>query len=115
MTNKRTEKILALTAAVTVVIAGLLGFIKETGHIEYETASLITENEVIQAKGEDRFIISERESEHPLAYISVEVAEGYAGEIRTAVRVDTLGNIEDFYIIKHAVCRLAVLDRAPIL
>ena len=102
MTNKRTEKILALTAAVTVVIAGLLGFIKESGHIEYEIASLITENEVIQVKGEGRFIIFERESEHPLAYISVEVAEGYAGEIRTAVRVDTLGYIDDFYIFKHS-------------
>ena len=101
MTERRAERILALTAGITVVIAGLLGFIRETGDIEYEIATLLKDNEVIHVKGEGSFIISGKGSEHSLAYISVEAAEGYAGELHAAVRVDTFGNIEDIYIISH--------------
>ncbi len=101
MTERRTERILALIAVVTIAIAGLLGFIRKADNFELEIASLITDQEVLQVEGEGRYKITGRESEQPQAYISVVGAEGYGGELRAAVRVDTLGNIANFQIISH--------------
>lgn len=102
MTNKRTEQILALIAVATIIIAGLLGFLRKADDIETEIASLITDGEIIQISGEGRYIISQGQSEKALAYIAVVGAEGYAGELRAAVRVDTLANIKDLHIISQS-------------
>jgi len=102
MTNKRTEQILALIAIATIIIAGLLGFFRKADDIETEIASLITDGETIQIKGEGRYIITGGQNENALAFISVVEAEGYAGELRAAVRVDTLANIKDLYIISQS-------------
>lgn len=102
MTKRRTERILALIAVITIAIAGLFGFIRKADDFDLEIASLITDQEVLQVEGEGRYTISGRESEQPQAYISLVGAEGYGGEIRAAVRVDPLGNIADFHIINHS-------------
>ena len=88
MTERRTERILALIAVVTIAITGLLGFIRKADDFEDEIASLITDKEILQVEGEGRYTITESESEKPHAYMSVVGAEGYGGELRVAVRVD---------------------------
>ncbi len=102
MTERKTERILALVAVLTIAIAGLLGFIRKADDFELEIASLITNQEVLQVEGEGRYTISGRESEQPQSYISLVGAEGYGGELRAAVRIDPLGNIADFQIISHS-------------
>jgi len=101
MEKKGLEKILAFTAIVTVIIAGVLGFIRETGDIENDIADIIPEENLAQPIGEKRFIVIDKDTERSTGYISLESAEGYGGEMVVAVLIDTLGTIKDLKVIKH--------------
>ena len=101
MTNRKLEKILALIAFTTVIIAGILGLKRETGDIEGEISSIIPEDYLAQPNGEGRFIVSNIETEHLLGYIIIESSEGFSGDMFAAVLVDTIGAIEDLKVISH--------------
>lgn len=77
MTKRRLEKNLALVAIITVIIAGVLGFIRETGGIEHDISSIIPEGAWAEPKGEGQFIISHNENEAPLAFVDIESAQGF--------------------------------------
>lgn len=101
MTKKKTERILALIALLTIALAGLLGILKKANDYENEIALLLDDSEHMQLKGEGLYLISGTDSKELRAYITVAGAEGYGGELRTALRIDTLGRIADLQIISH--------------
>ena len=101
MTKRRLEKSLALVAIVTVILAGVFGFLRETVDIENDIASIIPEGSLTEPKGEGRFTLYNDETERPSGYITIESAEGYGGDLVVAVLVDTLGTIEDLKVIMH--------------
>lgn len=101
MTKKRWEKILALAAIIILIVAGVLGFVRETGDIENEIASIIPEGKIAQPTEEGRFLLLPDESALPAGYIAIETTEGYGGDMVMAVLVDTTGNVEDLEIIRH--------------
>jgi len=101
MMKRRLEKILALVAIVTVIIAGILGIIRETGDIERDIALIVPEGSLTKPKGEGRFIVYSIETERLSGYITIESAEGYSGDMLVALLVDTLGTIEDIRVIKE--------------
>ena len=95
------ERNLAILAIISVIIAGVLGIFRETGGIENEIASIIPEGTLAQPKGEGRFMVFNNESELPIGYITIEISEGYSGDLVAAVLVDTLGIIGDLKVVRH--------------
>jgi len=83
LNRRRTERILAIIALITLVIAGILGYLRETGDLETELSS----------------IFSEAEKEESQGYIIMESAQGYGGELVMAVLVDSLGTVIDLKIV----------------
>ena len=87
MRKRKFEKILAMVAVLTAIIAGVLGFVWEAGGLEHDLAFLIPDGYEAQAEGEGLFILTNPETEGPCGYISIGSAEGYGGEMVMAVRI----------------------------
>lgn len=85
MTKRKLETILAGLALITVVIAGALGYYREAGQLEREIDSIFPQSSHLDER----------------AYISIESARGYGGDLVMAVRVDSLGIIQDLEIIRQ--------------
>lgn len=101
MIKKHPDKVITIVALFTIILAGILGLLRETGDMKLELANLIREGEALQSEGENQYIISDARGENHLAYFSIETAAGYGGDLASVVRVDTLGTIENVYIIRH--------------
>jgi uncharacterized protein with FMN-binding domain len=83
--KRKTEKILAAFALITIVIAGILGYYREAGQLETEINSVYPEASQAGAQ----------------TYISIESAQGYGGDLVMAIQVDSLGTIKDLKIVRQ--------------
>lgn len=95
------EKILGLIAVLSIILAGVLGYLRVTGDIENEIVSLIPEGYKAQPLEESRFLVKSEDSTFPSAYVIVESAEGYGGEMDVAVLVDKTGHVKKLQILRH--------------
>jgi len=101
MKSKKLEKILGLTAIFSIILAGVLGYLRATGNIENQIVSLIPAGYNAQPLDENRFLVKAEDSNLPSAYIVVESAEGYGGDMDVAVLVDSAGHVADLLILRH--------------
>jgi len=82
---RKSDRILAFIAVITVVIAGVLGYLRENEDLETEISSIFPESLKDGSK----------------IYISLESARGYGGDLVMAVLVDSLGTIKDLKIVRQ--------------
>lgn len=101
MTKKRWDLILGLIAIVSLVVAGVLGVIRETGDYEKEISSILPEGMLAQPIDEGRFRVLSEDSVLPKGFIAIETADSYGGAMVLAVLVDTLGRVKDLEILRH--------------
>lgn len=83
--RRKSDKFLAGFAVLTVLIAGVLGYLRESGELETELNTLFPE---LTQEGSN-------------AFVSLERAQGYGGDLVMAVLVDSLGTIRDLKILRQ--------------
>jgi len=101
MNRRRTEKILAIVAFATLIVAGLLGFKKEAGEVKNNVASIVPASCYSENSDEMQFKVFDRESDLLVGYITIEQSNGYGGKMDVAILVDTSAQIRDIEVIKH--------------
>lgn len=101
MTNRRREKILGLMAICSLIVAGVLGFIRSTGDLEYEIASVLPEGCLTRPIEQGRFIVYTQDLTMPIGYVSIESTGGYSKDLVMAILIDTAGRVVNLNILKH--------------
>ena len=101
MTKKRREKFLGLVAICSLIIAGVLGFVRSTGDLDYQVSSVIPEGCLAKPIGEGRFIVYPLDSAVAVGYVSIESTGGYSKDLVIAIFIDTVGRVADLEILRH--------------
>ncbi|MDX2413550.1 MAG: 4Fe-4S binding protein [Bacteroidales bacterium] len=101
MKKRRLEKVLAIIAVLTLIVAGLLGFRKEAGEVKNNVASILPASCYSEKSDEMQFKVFDKESDILVGYISIEQSNGYGGKMDVAILVDTSAHITDIEVIKH--------------
>lgn len=101
MTNKRRDKILGLVAICSLIVAGILGYVRSAGDLEYEIASVLPEGCLTRPVEQGCFIVYGQDLIEPIGYVSVESSGGYGKDLVIAVFIDTAGRVVNLNILKH--------------
>ena len=101
MANIRREKILGLVAICSLIVAGVLGYVRSSGDLEYEIAAVLPEGCLTRPVEEGRFIVYRQDLTEPIGYVSVESSGGYSKDLVMAVLIDTIGRVADLEILRH--------------
>lgn len=101
MTKKRREKFLGLFAICSLIVVGVLGFVRSIGDLEYEIASVLPEGSLTRPIEKGRFIVYTQDLTVPIGYVSIESSGGYGKDLVIAILIDTAGRVVNLNILKH--------------
>jgi uncharacterized protein with FMN-binding domain len=98
---KHFDVFLAIGVAAVLTVAWLIGFWREESNIEPFLQQVFPQADRFTAAPGGTYAAWSRDTEKPLGYIAVGVAEGYGGELKVAAGVSTEGSLLSLIVVSH--------------